>query len=383
MRGLNRLHGLLISVLLGLAGAAAADDYVRCVQEQLAALGYSPGAADGDVGPKTRAAVQALRKQRDQALWLRAMPGIEAKSARKWCRYLPIFDAELQRFQPVSLATPVETISAAGDVAQDLVEDLLNDVVGFYERRYGLRLTRQPAVVGGEESFGLAGMMRKHMTLRGWPVPFILNLDVAYFCRLKGGAAGLTHYDVIALCWDDPVKQHATRFGRWARRERADIGSVLAHEYMHHIQHVLTGAKAISPGDTLEDLTIGPAWMTEGTASYVNLEYWLENKSSFRRKSIVEQQKELNGSDLTLNRLRFRGSIRDGESYKFSGLAVDLLVRRYGTQTLFDYWRAIGRGATWDMAFETTYGMRIADYARMFPELLRNSQAAQDFADGG
>lgn len=76
------LRRLFIALLLAVAAtaparlAAASDAQVEAVQRRLAVLGYEPGAADGLMGSRTRAAIRAL--QRDRGLPVSG--GIDAKT---------------------------------------------------------------------------------------------------------------------------------------------------------------------------------------------------------------------------------------------------------------------------------------------------------------
>ena len=66
-RKLGRLFAawLLALAAMGFAGvAAAADAQVEAVQRRLAELGYDAGVADGLMGPRTRAAIRALQRDR-------------------------------------------------------------------------------------------------------------------------------------------------------------------------------------------------------------------------------------------------------------------------------------------------------------------------------
>ena len=66
-RKLGRLFAawLLTLAAMGFAGvAAAADAQVEAVQRRLAELGYDAGVADGLMGPRTRAAIRALQRDR-------------------------------------------------------------------------------------------------------------------------------------------------------------------------------------------------------------------------------------------------------------------------------------------------------------------------------
>jgi hypothetical protein len=78
--------GLILIVLVESAcwaGAAAADDNVLCVQQQLAARGLNPGALDGELGARTRSVAQAYSTSQRLGL-----PTLAIGTAAAWCQTL-------------------------------------------------------------------------------------------------------------------------------------------------------------------------------------------------------------------------------------------------------------------------------------------------------
>lgn len=91
---------------------------MRCVQNQLAALDYDPGAADGLLGPRTQAAFQTYASRTAQS----AHSPLSIGNAVAWCRRTGIWHPELQRFWP---ATEAQTRVIIGAGVNTQVADMV------------------------------------------------------------------------------------------------------------------------------------------------------------------------------------------------------------------------------------------------------------------
>lgn len=86
--GLKILLPIVASLLPGLAAAADKPEqlYVRCVQNELSALGMSGISQTGKVDRATKAAAEAVRAQYPNARGLALLPKLNDASAVSWCR---------------------------------------------------------------------------------------------------------------------------------------------------------------------------------------------------------------------------------------------------------------------------------------------------------
>ena len=75
-----------VSLMLATSVVSAAQPGIACVQNQMNALGFDAGPADGSIGPKTRAATEAYRawmKTNAEPGW--AQPALNATNGVFWC----------------------------------------------------------------------------------------------------------------------------------------------------------------------------------------------------------------------------------------------------------------------------------------------------------
>ena len=375
----------LVAFLSSVLPSHAADEYVRCVQNQLIALEQTPGKADGLIGPKTLAAATQLKNDRADWAGLQLLPDLSSETARNWCKALPFYKTDLVAFHPAELRTRVRSESMAGPVGQQLLVSRFNDVARFFETRYDIALPEQPVVVAADDSFSMAEMMRGEIRIQNRPeLPGLgLALRAAQVCRGSDGTGGLTYYDVVGLCWQPPTGESPSQLARWARRAKPRVGATLAHEYMHYVQFSVINQSVDDDVLSWEQLLASPFWLFEGTATYVGLEYEVDRANNLRAPTLREQVKSLSDLNSSINDLRLPPPYLGEEHYQQSYFAVDLLVRRTDDSALFDYWRSLGAGLSHDAAFETTFGLSLEEFESRFPGVLKTAKAARRFANGG
>ena len=137
---------------------------------------------------------------------------------------------------------------------------------------------------------------------------------------------------------------------------------VLAHEYVHVLQHQLAGG---APW--------GPDWLTEGVAVY---------GEALHRAVIVQGLTVSEGLDERRREetavLRTAGEIpalRDLETvadeaerihYRLGFLAADWLAQRAGAEALLGYYRGLPSAEGWQEAFEASFGIAVDDFYTAF-----------------
>jgi hypothetical protein len=158
------------------------------------------------------------------------------------------------------------------------------------------------------------------------------------------------------------------------------LSVTMVHEMVHNVQREFSYDKVarwVRKSDTVRP-RMGPAWMVEGTAQVVEYAYMAERYG--RLVPGLRMMRQLaGGSDLTLQEIRLSGKVREAAAYDVSAYAVAMLVERYGEETLFRYWRAVGETDNWYTAFEQTYGMTVQSFEELYPMLSDDHMAQREF----
>lgn len=102
----------LLAVVASTVGASAAQPGIACVQNQLNALGFKAGVADGSIGPNTRTAAEEYRRWMFNGAggegW--TQPALTALNGELWCRQIAADHPETARYN-VPVATVEQTLT--------------------------------------------------------------------------------------------------------------------------------------------------------------------------------------------------------------------------------------------------------------------------------
>lgn len=147
----------------------------------------------------------------------------------------------------------------------------------------------------------------------------------------------------------------------WQARTLETNSSTLTHEYFHNAQYYLSG---LGPGKT------GATWFVEGGAEYAT--YYTLAKVGLANLETVRSNKlgQTRGLSNPLSSIENRaGSEMEDYNARYSlgYLAVAYLASSYGDQAVIqEYWEAMRAGVSWQVAFQTTFGISVADFYRRF-----------------
>jgi hypothetical protein len=372
----------VVWLVLGLgfwAGASAAQDvHVACVQAQLAALGFDPGPLDGQSGPRTQAALRSyvdeLETSADAAAF-DALPDFTTRAAVGWCREIGLRDQRAAVLMPSHKAPE---LFIAPEVHPDLASHLMvafRDAEAFLERRYGLRVASQIKIIAATEPEAWHRLVDKAgtMSLQGWAD---VRARARRDCETEFGLGASASRDGLSFCGSTLAQGEPLL----ADLYRMVLSVTMVHEMVHNVQREFSYDKVarwVRKSDTVRP-RMGPAWMVEGTAQVVEYAYMAERYG--RLVPGLRMMRQLaGGSDLTLQEIRLSGKVREAAAYDVSAYAVAMLVERYGEETLFRYWRAVGETDNWYTAFEQTYGMTVQSFEELYPMLRDDHMAQREF----
>jgi len=189
------------------------------------------------------------------------------------------------------------------------------------------------------------------------------GFDDARTCpaRRVGGVAGRSF---IALCWNEgPVTLDQAR-------------ATMVHEIMHQVQYSLARDRPARRG--ADGWLLGPAWMVEGSAEWV--EEVFRNGRASDGARLFRLQEPARRNQTALGDLQAHGTLTTGRTYGVARFAAYLLAERVGDAALFTYWSALGRLQDRDAAFAEAFGMTRAAFERDFARVRRHYGDARRWA---
>ncbi len=135
---------------------------------------------------------------------------------------------------------------------------------------------------------------------------------------------------------------------------------IILHEYAHVLEFDLVGSQlGCCPSDQVP--LIGPQWLVEGSAEYLTFVF-------FGDQGVIEGQKnDAKSVSAPLRELETLMGL-DSEFFAISlaAVAVDFAVSLRELSALVDFWQAIGDGASWQTAFESSFGLTIDEFYQEF-----------------
>ena len=155
-----------------------------------------------------------------------------------------------------------------------------------------------------------------------------------------------------------------------------DPALVLAHEYVHVLQHQLAAGASW-----------GPAWLTEGVAVYGEALHRAVVEQGLTPSEGLNSRRREEAAALTrageVPVLRSFETVEDDAErihYRLGFLAADWLAARSGVEALAGYYRRLSSSDSWQEAFEGAFGTAVEDFYESFEayraEIVRPEDAA-------
>jgi hypothetical protein len=152
----------------------------------------------------------------------------------------------------------------------------------------------------------------------------------------------------------------------WQARSLETNSSTLTHEYFHNVQYYLSG---LGQGKT------GATWFVEGGAEYATYLALTKVNLADLDRVRTDKFKQTRGLSNPLNSIETRaGSEMEDYNARYSlgYFAVAYLASNYGDQAVIQkYWEGMRGGTTWQMAFQSAFGIPVADFYAKFEEYRR------------
>ncbi|MEL7100517.1 MAG: hypothetical protein AAGM84_16955 [Pseudomonadota bacterium] len=249
---------------------------------------------------------------------------------------------------------PVFTETEAGAEA---LREMYAQGVQFFQEQYDAE------VPGGFALIAATGpeALRAQIARAGFRVG--RNMDDARTCPARR-VGGVASREFVALCWNTgPVVSDQAR-------------ATMVHELMHQVQYSLARDRpARRDGD---GWLLGPAWMLEGSAEWV--EEVFRNGRASDGARLFRLQEPARRNQTPLADLHAHGTMTSGRTYGVARFAAYLLAERVGDDALFAYWAALGRVEDREAAFAEAFGLSLADFERDFAAIRRHYGDARRWA---
>lgn len=370
--------GLAIGGLALPAGRAAAQQaYVTCVQSQLAALGYSGIKVSGKVDGASAAAVEALRAKNAGNRGMALIPKLNEATAVSWCREIGTLNPGLRRHMPAASPPLVLSGGGSGSVQTAMLAQAFAEAERFFQSTFGIYPASRVDVTGAGSGTELAKLAVELQRQRGRSYGR-MDSNVSRVCGSPSDYFGGQAYrEQLLICW--PYTK--TFSAEWRRKTQGEVTAIMVHEYMHHIQSELANDKDINARNMGFRGKIGPAWLVEGAAEYVEYR-WSTSRGGRPKLSLEQLQKSSREFRKPLGAMLDNRSVKGRSQYHISRFAVYLLASRFGERAIFDHWRYIGQGYTWEQAFERAFGMKMGAFQSAFEVYRLDATAAAAFAAG-
>lgn len=363
-------------MIAGFPGSVAANEYVECVQNQLRRQGFDPGVVDGQMGPKTRAAFGAFAE--DAGI---EAPRLTNKSSLTWCREITGYFPPGKPYWPSYQPSIFKIDDAIRVDAKWLLRRSFASAKSYFKRNYDVELVSRIDIAGSGDTAQLGRYAVQLLQGRG-DLTRGAKRHIRKVCDKPETIAAIAFRNQIIVCWPEITSTHREEAAQQREKTRQILKhylpSLMVHEFMHHIQYELSETKSAPYKREGQRQIPGPTWLAEGSASYMEFKFNAEGERFDIFTSAKLRGRARKGS-ASLRQLRALGSVDSHEDYAIAHFASYLLARRYGSESLVQYWRELGKGKSWEQAFSDTFHMKLKDYEAMVSEFIKDYGAAVDF----
>lgn len=355
MRGWTAAVLALMGVLA--APEARASMAVTCVQEQLAAAGFDPGAADGRAGARTRAAAAAFTAARGPET---SRP-LDADSAVIWCRRIGLADPALRAFWPRKGRPEVIFGDTIPPDLREAISSAVRRTDSVIPSRLDVDLAVPVRVIVAE---GAAEFRR--MVLAATDLPLAdLSVTAKRQCSSLVGINGGYYPGLIALCLTPGARLGPTTDRDNRIFDQASVTFLVAHEMFHDVQYHLNGSFKNDTPRADRIAQEGPFWMLEGSADVfanaIALYPSAEVYEDWARALLTPEMR-----DLTRYDHRDPNRPSPWEVYEAGRVAVMDLQARAGFVAVIRFYDELGSGTPWEQAFEKVFRLRVSTFRTVF-----------------
>jgi hypothetical protein len=338
---------------------AQLDTGISCVQAQLVAAGYDPGPVDGQVGTRTRQALEEFQAK-EGAL---TPHKLDLPLGNAVCRMIGLLRPDLQEHWPTKQHGRIQIVSDPS-VPESTVAALTASAIRAYRKIDELLDVR----LAGRDVMVIASTPRQLLTLikahSGVPLADI-RTGVEEACNSRRGLSGHAIPGLIYVC-------AAPDAGGDAQSAREWRDFLIAHELLHLVQFQLMGAVPVERGDKAVLDRHGPIWLAEGVAQAFGNRVALD-APDWHYRIVNYKRLESNFPSLTALELESTVQTRRADVYRAGTVAAIDLVDLFGYPKIASFYDFLGRGSAWKVAFEKAFGIGVQDFYKHYENVTRLS----------
>lgn len=338
-----------LSAILSFSSAslALADEGMRCVQNQMTALGIDVGTVDGVFGKRTANAAKAVA-----GLFpvLSDLQQLDKNNALTWCREVALQSEILKSHWPTHESDKFEYFYS-GQVpenAQKAIEDSM-DIAVKYFLNLGISLPGKTKIISGNDLNLIAKTMSEETRN---PISRASALDVLVRQCEGKDMSGLNLNGLVVFCFAKETD---------VTRNLRELKDIAVHEYAHEVQRQMTTYTRpyLRNEQQLVDIN-GPRWLVEATATAFANDYTYNSLISSVLIALIRNGRdEFSGSKLKT--MIGHEATQDEDFASYVNAAGQLLVKKKGVEGILNFWSQMAR-TDWKDAFQQNYGLTIDEF---------------------
>lgn len=347
--------------------ASAASETMRCVQNQLTALGVKAGVADGYLGPQTqRGYSEFLARDTPDPL----PPKLTPSNAVAVCRLLGLQNEETRHYWPST--SGIFDFTKGGLLDDDSFSRVKNAALIAAEnisKLYAIDLADKVTLIAGADYAQIRHLVEKRVGFQYSTESFNTHLaDTCGHDQIIRGFASPAYMVVCFAYLSEPEKSGANARSYSGNAIARSLNETVTHEYVHAIQYQLAGLSRRDVRRVSQE-SLGPRWLIEGVAQYVALKVQVDNDKAMQRLAAFLPYIYRHPRGNLPEFERRPASKQDKQQlYELGFVAVTSLVKMTGEKNLFDFYHQLGLGLSPDAAFTAAFGMTIEHFYMRFAE---------------
>lgn len=337
---------LTVFVLSFLGTVAAADAFVRCVQNYLSDLSVEVGEIDGLFGRQTEGAVAQLIEENDH---FSEHPPLSNENASFWCRELGLYREDQSHWSSVTDPISIVVQPTISEGKGRLIDRTVASAYRFLTANLEVEVPGTITIVFSTDMSFLAA--ETHKVLSDTDSLGSIRAQLDRQCNNRSFVSAASYGSVIAVCPNPNLGPS----GNWSEDDVQWLQRTVAHELSHEFATQLTGNYR-KLGDEIRDTTRGPNWLFEGSAIALELEFGVPDVSISSQKAWFAEQQTYDGERLRV--LSRFSTVQEPDFQLNAGLAGVNLAVAHGFSSFGRYWERtpfIG----WEASFGESFGQEV------------------------